>query len=487
MKKILLSLIVGLGFTSFAQTDEDIFNASKLYHGGSARFQAMSGAMGAMGADVSAAQINPAANGRFSSNVFSITAGANINSSTSEFVGQTTKANISKFTVPSIHIVLVKDLSRKNKGGVFAQNAFGYNRITNFNQRLIIEGQQFPSLLEGFMGQAAGIEPSNIYNAFPFSTALAYETWALDYDYDEGQYLSYLNEGDMAMKRTYIKTGGVNEFYYNHSRNYMNKLYWGFSLNLRDYKYEQNYVHREMMTVTNNTIFRGFEYQYNLKTQGTGFNGKIGVIYLISDRFRVGASFHTPTFLRLKDNWSANMVTYFADSTKVVQPQNVPEGSYKYRMITPLKVGVSASYQIGMRATINADLDYIAYSMGRLRSSNDPTVTSYNFNLENQNAKERLSQAVNLRIGAEYNIQQKIFIRAGFSMYSPAYKKIELVDNEPDFGYSAGLGYKKNNISIDLAYSGRTMNRTNYLFVNSNTADVTTVANQVVFTFNIHF
>ena len=63
---IALFLMLGGFFTtSFAQNDADLFRFSKHYHGGSARFEAMGGAFGALGADISSAQVNPAGMGRF--------------------------------------------------------------------------------------------------------------------------------------------------------------------------------------------------------------------------------------------------------------------------------------------------------------------------------------------------------------------------------------------------------------------------------------
>ena len=488
MNRILTSLILGLGFITYGQSDEDIFNASKMYHEGSARFQAMGGAMGAMGADASAIQINPAANGRFSSSVFSISAGSNIPSATANFMNETTKTVQSKFTIPAINMVITKDLSARNTGDMYSQFAFGFNRISNFNQTMRISGQQFPSILESFMGQAVGIDPSNVYAMFPYSTALAYETYALDYDFNNNEYYSYLNSGDMAMNRIYNKSGGANEWYLNYSRNYMNKLYWGISGALRTYNFVQNFTHEEELTLTENTPFRGFEYEYNLKTKGSGLNFKAGFIYLVNDRLRFGASVHSPTFLTLKDTWSADMVTFFRDSTKTIDPQYKPaEGSNKYKLTTPVKVTGSVSYQIGTKATINADVDWVAYSMGRLKGTKDPGYVFIDFKEENKVAQEYLKSAINFGIGGEYNINQRYFIRAGFNYYGSAYVKEQKVDDRPDLGYSGGLGYKKGNVAIDLAYVSRSIRRTNYLFAGSNTADTRLNANQVVVTFNLYF
>lgn len=488
MKGLLISLILGLGFTSYSQTDEDIFNASKLYHGGSARFQALGGAMGAMGADVSSAQINPASYGRYSSSVFSITAGTNFNTTTSLFMGNESSATRTRFTIPSVAVVLVKDLSSKNKGNMFSQVGFGYNRISNFNQTISISGIQAPSLLDNFAGQAYGTHPSNLFTSFPFTSALAYETWAINYDQNTGSYTSYLQQDSKVnMNRVYQKTGGVNEFYFNYSMNRMNKLYWGFNLNLRQYNYTQNYKHSESIVNEPNNPFQSFDYSYNLKTAGTGVNAKIGVIYLVTNALRIGASFHTPTMMGLKDSWSADMTSYFTDSIKYVRSDLVPIGNYKYRMITPLKVNGSISYTIGTVATISTDIEYVAYSTGRLRAPFDPLYSNYNFNNENSTAKERLTNGVNFRLGGEFNIQQRFFIRGGFSLYSPAYKKSEGIDPKPDLSYSGGFGYKKGRVSIDLAYVNRQIYRTNYIYTGSDSAATRLTANQIIATFNVYF
>ncbi len=488
MKKLIIGLIFGLGFTAYGQTDEDVFNASKLYHGGSARFQAMGGAMGAMGADVSANQINPAAYGRYSASVFGITAGANINVTTSNFMDNVNRADRTRFTVPNVNIVLTQDLSHKNKGDMFSQIGIGYNRITNFNQNITIAGIQGPSLLDNFAGQAYGVNPGELFTYFPFSTALAYETWAINFDPSTGGYQSLLTPTSVVnMNRTYQKSGGVNEFTFNYSRNRMNKLYWGFNINVRDYKNIQRYKHTETLVNEPNNAFKSFDYDYSLRTTGSGVSAKLGVIYLVTNSLRIGGSFHTPTLLSLRDNWTADMTTTFQDSIKYIRSDLVPVGNYKYRMLTPLKLNASVAYTIGTKATISTDIEYIAYTTGRLRPPFDPNYAGYNFYNENQAVKERLTHGVNFRIGGEYVIIQRFFVRAGFSLYGSAYKKIENVDPRPDLSYSGGLGYKKGRVSIDLAYVNRVMNRTNFLYNGSNPATTRFSANQVIASLNVYF
>lgn len=471
---------------SFAQNDADIYKFSKTYHGGSARFEAMGGAFGALGADISAVQINPAAMGRFSSSQFSISMAPLIASSAADFAGTNTKAVKSNFVIPSIGLVFTKDLSTKNKGDMYSQFAFGMNRIANFNQRMVIEGQQYPSLLDNFMGQAYGYYPEELATYFPFTTSVAYEAYAIDYNDTDVSYYSYLNTADVKMSREVINKGGINEFFLSYSRNRMNKLYYGVNLNIRSYNSEEKYIHSEDLTVVDST-FLGFDYSYTLKTSGTGANLKLGAIYLVTDGFRLGLSVHSPTIISLHDKWTADMTSRFETGKVSLASDLVPTGEYKYRMTTPFKAIFSSSYVIGMAAIISGDLEYIGYQMGKLKSTRDITFDPYDFKLENNEAKLRLTNAINFRLGAEFNIQQALFLRAGFSFYGNAYKKSEDVDPIPDLGYSAGIGYKKDRFSIDLAYVNRQLSRKYYPFAGSEIATTRSTLNSIVVTGTIRF
>lgn len=486
---ITVSGLVLLGNKSalVAQNDADLFRFSKHYHSGSARFEAMGGAFGSLGADISAVQVNPAGMGRFSSSQFSFSLGPTINSTSAEFVSNTENANRTSFSIPSIGVVLTRDLSERNKGDMYSQFGFGMNRVAHYHQKTTIAGQQFPSIMDNFISQAQGYLPQELYQYFPFTTHVAYESFAIKgFDSLTNSYTSYLNSEDMKMNRDVTTTGGINEFFISYSKNRMNKLYYGVSLNLRTYKHDESYVHSEDLTLQD-TTFIGFDYKYSLLTKGTGINLKLGVIYLITNSFRVGAAFHTPTLISMEDKWTADMTGRFENGSISVPPDLVPVGQYKYRMITPLKTVISASYVIGMSAVISADVEYVGYNMARLRSTRDITYDPYDFELENADAKARLASALNYRMGFEYNIQQKLFLRAGFSLYGNAYKKVENVDPKPDVSFSGGLGYKIGVFGIDVAYVNRQQHRFYYPFAGSNTATTKLSSNNIIITASIRF
>ena len=386
MRIITFILISFFSISSFGQNESDVFRYSKTYHSGSARFEAMGGAFGAIGADVSAVQINPAGMGRFSNSQFSFSLGPTIASSTGVFENETTKDNRTSFSIPSFGLVITNDASTKNSGNMYTQIGFGMNRIANFNQNITYTGEQNISLLDGFAAQATndGIYPEELYIYYPFSTSVAWDAWAINYDEGTNTYVFDLDEGEYTRHTREINSkGGINEWFLSYSANRLNKLYYGGAITFRTSKFEETYTHNEVLIDTSNTSLRGFDYEYSLKTKGTGVNLKIGAIYLFSDAFRIGAAFHTPTFTTLTDDWTANMSTYFNDSTKTVPEEFIPVGKYEYRINTPLKVVVSGAYVIGLNALISADIEYIGYNMGRLKSSNSDVYGDYNFETEN--------------------------------------------------------------------------------------------------------
>lgn len=470
----------------FSQNEADLFRYSKHTTYGTARFTSMAGSFGALGADLSSAITNPAGLGRFSTSQFQISFSPLFLNTTTDFYGTEDGGIRSSFEIPNFGIVLTNDISGENSGDLYSQIGFGANRIANFNQVTNYKGQKYESMLDEMVGQAAGYDPSELYIYLPFSTSLAWESYAIDYDSGSGTYYSQLNSGDMLHDRTIRTKGGMTEWYLSYSRNRMNKLYWGASLAYRYCNYHENYLHNEMMTDTSTTSFRGFDYTYDLKTKGGGLNLKIGAIYLINEFFRVGGAFHSPTYLNLEDDWTADMTSYFANQTLQVPESLIPYGNYKYRLRTAPKLTASAAYIFGLRGAINIDAEWVGYSMARLKSTTDQAYEYYSYAQENAIAKARLSHALNLRIGGEYVIQQSFFIRGGIGIYSSAFKSEYLVDPNIDLVYSGGLGYRTDRYNIDVAYS-KTQNHRYYYPFEGVEVNINNQLHQFVITGSVRF
>lgn len=460
-KSLVLFSILILNFVS-AQNEIDLYRFSKTTYQGSARFEAMGGSFGALGADLSSAQINPAGYGRFSSSQIggSIYGGAVINNT----LFNNTSNNRSEGFGGMGHaaVVLTQDVSTDNKGFQFVQVGLGYNRIESYRNSYKYSGQQYYSLLDDYVDQAYGYYSDGLSTYFPFSTDLAYQTGALVYNSTGPFYQSLLNSGDVIHDRNVNTTGGMNEFFLSVSANYLNRLYIGANLGIRTFNYEETFQHSERLTDYSGTDFRGFDYNYNLKTTGTGLNLKIGAIYLLTPSIRLGLAMHTPTFTELKDEYSADMTSYFDAYSTSVSPSKIPKGVNKYGIRNPTKFIASLGLVFGMRGSLNIDVDYLNYQNAYLTATSDESFPSYGYKYENDVAEALFQRAINLRIGGEVVVLTSFYVRAGYSYYGNAFKTGSEIN--PDQIISGGFGYKRGNYNFDIAFKRQFSNYNYYSF-----------------------
>lgn len=465
--RLVLCFFILVTTTAFSQNEADLYRYSKVDRFGDARFTAMSGAFGALGANFASAAINPSGFGRYSSSNFGLSLATSVNSNTSNFKDIFTTKNSSDFYLTSLGVVLTEDISSQGKGDLYHQWGFGVNRVADFNDQFRYEGQQFESLLDVFASQATGVYPEDLYSYFGFSTALAWETYAINFDDTDVSYYSLLNSGDMYHTRKFKSDGGMNEWFISYSRNRLNKLYWGANFGIRSVRYLESYTHNEYLLDTSGTSLRSFDYTYDLKTKGTLFNLKVGATYLASESLRFGLAIHSPSFGELEDNWTANMTSTFQDTVRTLPEDLIPIGKYKYRVITPPRIIGSFAYVFGTKGCIDIDIEHIAYNLAHFKSTKDETFVPYNYQAENELARKAFQSAINLNIGGEYVINSTFFIRGGFSYLGNTFKNEQEVEIIPTTAYSGGLGYRNQNFSIDLAYQIKNRKNRYYAFENS--------------------
>src|SRR5690554_540230 len=114
MKIVLnIALMLLVNTALFAQNENDVLRYSTTDVFGSARFEAMAGSFGALGADISAMQINPASMGRFSSSRMSISFNNSTLSNDALFNDRHTSSGRNKFTLSSGGAVFTKDISER--------------------------------------------------------------------------------------------------------------------------------------------------------------------------------------------------------------------------------------------------------------------------------------------------------------------------------------------------------------------------------------
>jgi hypothetical protein len=455
--RIVLASVFTGAFFAFGQNEVDVYRLSNTYVQGSARFDAMGGSFGALGAESGCIGINPAGFGRSSVSSFSFgIAGTNVKN-TAHFRGNgdpvstgTSSMDAFKVRLPNLAGTVVSDVSSSNSGLIYTQISFGMNRVANFNNSFNYSGQQFESVLDVFASGAAGIDPSSLFDVQPYTSSLAYQTYTIDPDANNNYY-PRLNSGDMLHNRTVLNKGGINEFYFAISANYLDKIYFGASVSYNTLNFSESVIHKETLTDTSGVSLRSFIYQFDYTSKGGGANFKLGAIFLPVEYLRLGIALHTPTFYQITDESTATMQALHNDGLKTVDPTLIPVDKYKYRIWTPLKAVGSLAFVFGDNGCINVDLEYVNYGWGRLKTTNDEAYAAADFSAENKVIKAQMIDALNIRIGGEWAINNTVFIRGGYGYYPKGDTLMRTYGQNYNQTISGGLGFRINRVYLDLS------------------------------------
>ncbi len=520
MKKIVCAAFV-LSFTlaGYSQVPEDVLKFSWLAPNGTARTQAIGGAIGALGGDVSSNFVNPAGLGFYKTSDFVITPGFSFINNNSNFRGTSKTDNKSFFNLGTSGVVFGSgnNNSRWNAGAF----SIGVSTIANFNNRISYSGlNDFSSYGEQFASEAAasGIDINDIAGSDNVSigTRLAAYTYLID----TLTYGSHTNPDVVSMAKwkslkngapflvkqdnTIVTSGGVTEIAIGFGAAHMDKLYLGGSLGIPIVSYEKNVV----FTETDATGDKDNNFEHSTLTEkytskGVGLNLKLGAIYRFTDQLRGGLAIHTPTIYGLKDTYYGSMttntenyvhtnnstITATSDNTLMLNPE------YKYNLTSPWRIILSGAYIINavedvkqQKGFITADVEYVTYKSNRYKSNDGYNSDNTYYNGVNQGIKSYYKNAFNFRVGGEMKFNT-IMARLGFSYYTDPYHEAELKGNK--MYISGGIGYRNKGMFIDISYVHNITNDVNFPYrlsdANNTFAMVKSTAGNIAATIGLKF
>ena len=441
---------------TWGQNEEDALRYSQTYFGGTARNISMAGAMTAIGGDYSASSQNPASLSRFNKSNFSFTPILEYNQTLTDFYGskdgqQSMGVKIGNFS----YLKAYKIPKNMSNGWVSMQMGLGYQRINSFKNNTRYSGEIDSSIIHNFINEANGTGTAYIYSYFPFTSGLAYDTYAIDPD-SNNTYSTELS-GNSIHNRKITNNGGMGEYSFAISGNYKNKLYLGGTFNINRIKYETNFVHKEDFVEQDNIWLNSIEYSGNLTTEGYGVNVKIGAIYLPSDKIRIGLAIHSPTQYKLNDTYGNDMTAYTDDPNypiKYVKEEFKPVGEYDYILRTPAKVNLSFGYIIKKKASIGIEVEYIDYTGSKLKSIKFGDAP-YSFIAENNQIKNLYRPRINVKLGGEYRVNPTLYLRGGYAYYSAPYSSQSKVNTTANQFITGGFGLNFGAYYFDFALASR--------------------------------
>lgn len=409
LKKSLVLTGIAAAFFAQAQDVSVLRNTVEVYSGssmmGSAKFNAMAGANGALGGDANSLLTNPAGLGVAISSEVSGTLSIAGNRNKSTWNGSTVNYSKTNTDVGNI-------------GGVIT-----FPLMTETAWKFINIGVNYSNQsLDNY------IESSGSNNLIT--------------DFNDGKSASLAGHA-------YNRYGNLSKTSFGVGANYNHSVYIGAGLNFFGASIDQ-YDTAAFQMVDNGSVEFFDRQNTPFSERSTGFSASLGVIGKLSPNFRVGASLETPTF------WSIDREYNFYND-----PQRGDGiGGENQKLTTPLKATVSAAFVASKNFSLNVD-----YTLGVTR----PKYKVYSGTESDLNSffKDNYKNISEVRIGAEYRIKQ-FRLRGGYSYTSNPFDALTVSQLNPDASVadrsysnmmlndrnlaSFGLGYDFKSFYIDASY-----------------------------------
>lgn len=459
----------------------DALRYSRTTFGGTARYMGMAGAFGALGADFSTLSSNPAGIGLYKKSEFTFTPAFYIGKTNSTYNGTSSDDYKNNFNLSNVGVVFTNNLRNEYSVLKNFQFAIGMNRINNFNNRMMIEGfNSENSLIDTYVENANGVYYGDIeedtYGNFAYDLNLAWNTYAIDtIEGDPYQYFGAVPPGGGVFQRKNIESwGSMNEFLLSLGANINDRLYIGGTFSFPFIRYFEKSAYSEYDEEDNINDFSSMVLYEDLKTHGTGFNMKFGLIIRATNWLRLGGAVHSPTwFFSMNDQWHSEMATQFDnnDSYSSISPL----GTYDYDLETPWKAMGSVSFVLGRFALISADYEYCDFSQSKLKGSR------YDFYNENTSIKNKYTETHNLRLGSEFRFGH-FAVRGGLGYYASPFAEDETgnrINDGEKLYYTGGFGFRYDGFFLDMAYVRSVSNEDYYLY-SSESITVNPVKNELI-------
>jgi len=461
-------------FSILAQVPEDALRLSFTHPSGTAREQAIGGAMGSLGGDLSANFVNPAGLGFYKVGELLFTPSYSFSGSNASYLLNNSKGgSTNQFNVSTSGLVYAEVNSPGNS------NAFSIavTRSADFNGHTFYKGNNnYSSATEAYVSEfeSSGLSVNDALSSpnLTYGTRSALYTYLIDTSMGGlGPVISQPGKvlaagGSLQQSTDIISSGGITELAFSVAGGIHDKWYWGGSVGVPILSYKHTVTYTETDNGANpNNDFSTYSYTEYYSASGAAFNFKLGGIFRPNLNWRFGLAVHTPSIWGITDKLSTKMVTntegYHGidsiNSAPLDQASNT-SNTINYDVEGPWHFLVSGSYifpgtQVeGKMGFITADIEYVTYTSPNfyfpLDDNGNSPDNSY-YDPLNKAIKASYKNNFNFRLGGEYKVDELAF-RLGGSYSMNPYSSADLKGSYSTI--SGGVGYRKKGIFIDLTY-----------------------------------
>lgn len=463
MKSHLTFILVFLCAFVSAQNINDVLRYGTENIQGTARFQSMGGAFGALGGDLSALNINPAGAAVFNNSLVTFSGTYFTTDNEANYFGTQTNSNVNDININQIGGVFVFNNTNSNSDWKKFSLAFNYDLAQSFENSYLVSGRSNQGVDSYFLDFAQGTplgailleDGELIENGYldigangGFSDQqafLGYYGGVIDPIDDDAQTDQYVRNAsyttvDQQFQRSSI--GYNSKFTANMASEYKNKLYLGASLNFHSVFNERVDRLTETGYDTDSEIQRT-TFDNLLTTRGNGFSFTMGAIAKLNEFVRLGGSYQSPTWYRLNDDLSQRINSNLADEDINFIDFSIINLFETYTIQTPSKLTGSMAIIFGKNGLLSFDYGYQDFSNAELRPQSDP-----NFQIVNNDIANQLGAVSTFRLGGEYRIE-KVSLRAGYRFEQSPYVDTDTIGDLNSI--SGGIGYNFGGNRLDFS------------------------------------
>ncbi len=379
-----------------------LFSQEKI--NGTARFNGMSGAFGALGGDLSAIGINPAGASVFNQTNLSATLGLASDVIEASYYNNMNKTDNDYTSLSQVGGIFVFRSSYKNKGWNKSTFSFNLSDAYDFRELWVAKGNhKNPTFID---------HPTTKKSEFVLSDGQSFES---------------------------IKDGKNKKSTFGFSTKYNNNLYLGMTLNT----YQLNFQQQTILTENNrsaNSETLDARLRQELFVTGNGVSMSFGVITKPIKNLRLGVAYHSPTWYNLSEESVGEDLSIEVNGSNALRSKS-KTNFYEYKLKTPSKITGSVAYVFGKRGLVSLDYTYKNYR--------NITYQSSDFANENNQFTNELRSVGEFRLGTEWVIK-KFYVRGGYHYEASPYKGA--LSSDALKGFSLGTGYKFKGGRFDVAY-----------------------------------
>jgi hypothetical protein len=494
---ISLTLLCPLVNVTAQDRNELVLQMSQPYSGGTARMLGLGGSKVALGADAGNLYLNPASLGFYNRSEWVFTPSLNYIGTSTEYLGNTISDNKLNFNFANLGVVFNRT-KQPHEEGKWRGGSIGFsmNRINNHHFDATYQGYNPNQDIIDYAVEQDNFFVSNDITDLLFNTTVTSDDYIIyggeetifinGFEYDKedlfgsniksnggpiidnsdlqpGDSLSFVNrniyrtgtgapafpsEDNPVFQREEVKSRG-SEYAasISYGGNYDDKIYFGAGVNIMTIDKEIERVYTEQPT---NADLSQLTFIDNYVLTGSGVNVSLGIIARPVQSILVGLSYTSPTFYGMEESREFEMLAEFPDfgdeTDQVIHP------SFGYNLTLPSKFRGGLTFFFGKNGFLTADIETTNTSNALFKNGYD----GYSFEEENRQNRRLFSKTVNVGVGGEY--RRDIFrFRGGFNYITDPSES-----QNPEFNrmmYALGVGLRKKDFFIDLAYNYFTSNQ----------------------------